>query len=347
MIYANVHAEGRSHNSLFATDDTVHRHNPTHTPRLLRQKFLARGIEINTPDLNPGRSVAFDLHLEGRALGPHNIPRYLIALENPNINKLNASSDYAAQFDLTFAWDVRLHHLPNVVPILIPHPMVWQDFPGPQQRHVFSCLINANKAFREVLDNDLYVERLKTIRWYEKHAPGHFELYGLGWDKATPAFTAAGRLMRLGSRIKTRVFGIPPFPSYRGEVADKGDVLRRARFSWCYENNRDISGYITEKMLDSLVHGCVPVYWGADDVAELIPPDCYVDRRQFRDTAAAHQHLLGIDDARYLQYQQAIREFLSSPAALRFSAEVVMQTVVDRVCADLQQQGLLAPGATP
>lgn len=345
MIYANVHAEGRSNNSLFAADDTVHRHNPTYTPRLLRQKFLDRGIEINTPDLNQGRPVAFELHLEGRELSPRSVPRYLLALENPNINKLNASSDYCARFDLAFAWDVRLQHLPNVVPILIPHPMVWQDFPGPQQRPVFSCLINANKAFKEVLATDLYVERLKTIRWYEKHAPGHFELYGLGWNKATPAFTAAGRLARLGSRLKTRLFGTPPFPSYRGELSDKGEVLRRARFSWCYENNRDISNYVTEKMLDSLVHGCVPVYWGADNVAELVPPDCYVDRRRFRNTAEVHQHLLAIDDARYLRYQQAIRDFLSSPAARRFSADQVMQTVVDRVCADLQQRGLLAPGA--
>ncbi len=346
VIYANIHAEGRVNNSLFADDDLVHRHNPTYTPRLLRQKFMERGIEINTPDLNQGRPVAFELHLEGRELSPPSVPRYLLALENPNINKLNANSDYCVRFDLTFAWDVRLQHLPNVVPILIPHPMVWQDFPGPQHRPVFSCLINANKAFKEVLATDLYVERLKTIRWYEKHAPQSFELYGLGWDKATPAFTAAGRLARLGSRLKTRLLGIPPFPSYRGQLSDKGDALRRTRFSWCYENNRDIANYVTEKMLDSLVHGCVPVYWGADNVAELVPQDCYVDRRRFRDTAEVHRHLLTIDDARYRRYQQTIRDFLCSPAARRFSSEQVMQTVVDRVCEDLQQRGLLVPGAS-
>lgn len=344
MIYANIHAEGRSNNSLFQNDDAVHRHNPTYTPRLLRQTFLAQGIELNTPDLNQGRQVAFELHLEGRELSPRSMPRYLLALENPNINKLNASSDYCANFDLAFAWDVRLHHLPNVVPILIPHPMVWQDFPGPQQRPVFSCLINANKAFKEVLDTDLYVERLKVIRWYEKHAPESFELYGLGWDKATPAFTAAGRIARLGSRLKTRLFGIPPFPSYRGELSDKGDLLRRARFSYCYENNRDISSYVTEKMLDSLVHGCVPVYWGADNVADLVPPACYIDRRHFRSTAEVHQHLRSIDDTRYLGYQQAIRDFLSGPAARRFSSAQVVQTLADRICADLWQRQLLPEG---
>lgn len=335
MIYAHIHADGHSANSLFATEDSVHRHNPTYTPRLLRQKFLEQGIELNTPDLNQGREVAFEIHLEGRALGARTRPRYLIALENPNINKLNASAEYCANFELAFAWDVRVAHLANVVPILIPHPLIVEDFPGPGSRDIFSCLINANKAFKEVLPSDLYLERLKTIRWYERHAPDRFALYGLGWDKSTPAFTAGGRIARSLSRLKTRLFGIPPFPSFRGEVKDKADVLRRARFSYCYENSRDLSNYITEKIFDSLVCGCVPVYWGADNVLDHIPAGCFVDRRKFRSTAEVHQHLLAIDDAEYLGYQQNIRAFLASPAARRFSSEQVMQTIVDRICQDL------------
>lgn len=337
MIYATIYADGHCQNSLFASEDTVHRHNPTYTPRLLRQRFLERGIELNTPDLNGGRDVAFEIHLEGRPLPPRDQhrPRYLIALENPNINKLNASAEYCAGFDRAFAWDVRLHHLPNVVPILIPYPMVWEDFPGPQQRSIFACLINANKAFKEVLPTDLYLERLATIRWYERHAPDKFALYGLGWDKSTPAFTAAGRLARSYSRLKTRLFGIPPFPSYRGEVQDKGTVLRQARFSYCYENSRDLSNYITEKIFDSLVHGCIPVYWGADNVLEHIPAGCFVDRRQFRNTAEVHRHLLSLSDADQARYQDRIREFLASDAARRFSSEQVVQTIVARISADL------------
>jgi len=182
---------------------------------------LEYGIEINTPDLNIGREVAFDLHLEGRPLGERERPRYLIALENPNINKHNADGSYCQQFDKAFAWDKRLHHLPNVVPILIPHPMVSEEFPSLNERPIFSCLINANKAFKEVLPTDLYLERLNTIRWYEKHAPEQFELYGMGWEKSVPAFTAAGRLLRLGSRLKTRLFGLPPSPAIEARSAIK------------------------------------------------------------------------------------------------------------------------------
>lgn len=335
MIYANIYADGHTRNSLFADEDAVHRHNPTYTPRLLRQMFLERGIEINTPDLNEGRQVMFEVHLEGRPLSARTGPRYLIALENPNINKLNASSNYCREFDLVFSWDVRLFHLANVVPILIPHPVLREDFPGPAQRDIFSCLINANKAFKEVLPSDLYLERLQTIRWYERHASDRFSLYGLGWDKSTPAFTVAGRMARSVSRIKTRLFGIPPFPSFRGELKDKATVLRRARFSYCYENSRDLSNYITEKIFDSLVCGCVPVYWGADNVLEHIPPDCFVDRRKFSDTAEVHQHLLTITEDQYLNYQRAILEFLCSTAARKFSTESFIRTIVEQVSRDI------------
>ena len=336
MIYANIHAEGRSNNSLFALEDNVHRFNPSYTPRLLREVLLARGIELNTPDVNQDRAVLFDLHLEGQPLLAKSRPRYLIALENPHINKLNACQTYCAHFDQVFAWDIRLQHLPNVTPILIPHPMVWQDFPGPAQRPIFSCLINANKAFKEVLANDLYIERIQTIRWYEQNAPSEFKLYGLGWDKEPPAYTPFGRLSRALFRLKSRLLGEAAFPSYQGEIPDKSSVLRQARFSYCYENSRDIPNYITEKMLDSLVSGCVPIYWGADNVLDHVPANCFIDRRHFSDTSAVHRHLLSIDDASYADLQQNIRGFLSSETAQNFSSASVVDTIVNHICHDIQ-----------
>lgn len=336
MIYANIHADGHAANSLFANEDAVHRFNPTFTPRLLRETFLEHGVEINTPDLNLGREVAFDLHLEGRPLDAPMRPRYLVALENPNINKLNADAAYYQHFDLVFAWDKRLFQLANVVPILIPHPMVYESFSGLEDRPLFSCLINANKAFKEVFPTDLYMERLNTIRWYERNAPAQFGLYGLGWEKSVPAFTALGRLGRLGSRLRTRLFGLPPFPSYRGAVSDKAEVLRKARFSYCYENSRDLSNYITEKIFDSLVNGCIPIYWGADNVLDYIPANCFIDRRTFRDTAAVQEYLETVTFEKYAAFQENIAKFLQSETAQQFSSAHFALRVVDQVLFSLK-----------
>jgi hypothetical protein len=285
--------------------------------------------------MNIGRKIAFDLHIEGRPFHASHSPQYLIALENPNINTLNADIEYCQKFQKVFAWDVRLVKLPNVVPILIPHPMVYNKFLGFQARDIFSCLINANKAFKEVLPSDLYVERLNTIRWYEKFAPEKFELYGMGWDKSTPAFTFSGRVKRSFARAKSRLFGIKAFPSYRGEVKEKGGILQRSKYSYCYENSRDLSNYITEKIMDSLVSGCVPIYWGADNVLDYIPEACFIDRRKFKDTAAVHEFLLSISEEEFDNYQSSIWQFLQSDTAKKFSSEYFVSVVVTEVMRDL------------
>jgi hypothetical protein len=338
MIYGNVYIDGHSNNSLFALEDDVHRYNPTYTPRLLRQAFLDQGIEINTPDVNQGRLISFELHLEGREYIENPIPKYLIALENPNINKLNASIEYCRKFSKVFAWDARLFSLPNIVPILIPFPFVHSNFPGYSEREIFSCMINANKAFKESLPSDLYLERINTIRWYEQHAPENFELYGMGWEKSTPAFNSWGRVKRVISRLRTRLLGHKPFPSYRGEVSDKGDVLRRSKFSYCYENSRDLSNYITEKIFDSMINGCVPVYWGADNVLDYIPEGCFVDRRRFKSTAEVHDFLNSITPQKYERYQSNIVKFLHGDVAKKFSSKHFASTVVELISNEIKSR---------
>jgi hypothetical protein len=96
MIYGNVYADGRSNNSSFEEEDTVHLFNPNYMPSLLRQYFLAHGIEINTHDINQGRQVAFDLHLGGRPFVEDGMPKYIVSLENQNLNCLNENQDINA-----------------------------------------------------------------------------------------------------------------------------------------------------------------------------------------------------------------------------------------------------------
>ena len=301
---------------------------------MLRQVFLEHGIEINTPDLNTGRPIAFDLFFEGRQFVDNGIPKYLVALENPHINRLNENRDYCRRFVKVFAWDSRLFDLPNVVQIMVPNRLSYEPFSGFAERDIFSCLINANKAFREPLESDLYLERVNTIRWYERHAPSKFELYGLGWAKPSPAFDFKGKFRRRIARIGTQLFGYKPFPSYRGELRDKGEILRRCKFSYCYENTRDLSNYITEKIFDSFLYGSVPVYWGADNVQEHIPPDSFIDRRNFRDTGAVHEFLLSVTADNYTTYQLNIAKFLTSNSARKFQSEQFVSTVVSHVTKD-------------
>ena len=42
-----------------------------------------------------------------------------------------------------------------------------------------------------------------------------------------------------------------PFPSWRGEILNKQEILCKSRFSIVYENVQGVKGYITEKIFDA------------------------------------------------------------------------------------------------
>ena len=76
----------------------------------------------------------------------------------------------------------------------------------------------------------LYQERLSTIEFFQNYYPHEFDLYGIGW---------------------------PPSMEYQGTITTKTECLKRYKFCICYENTKDLDGYITEKIFDCFVAGCV------------------------------------------------------------------------------------------
>jgi hypothetical protein len=337
MRFANYYHPDRVKNASFAVIDKHHTYNPTYTNRLLRSEFMAVGVELNNPDVNLGRPIAFNLLHDGQMICDLPGPKYLIATENPSICPLNCDEQYLRQFDAFFTWNRNLLHLPNAVQVFIPNQIRYEAFAPFGERPIFSCLINANKAFPSGLATDLYRERISVIRWYENHAPSDFSLYGLGWGKPSPAFHFSAKIKRRIERLRTQLFGYRPFPSYAGAIEDKSVVYRKAKFAYCYENVADLPDYITEKIFDCFFSGCVPVYWGSHTINEHIPSHCFIDRRQFDTTADVHRYLKSIDAKTYARFQQNIMAYLKSSAAMAFDTTRYVSIIRNRILADLNQ----------
>lgn len=334
MIYGNVYCESFTENELFDyagprnTDGLF-------TPHFeLRKRLLQLGIEINTPDVNAGRPIGFELHFDGRPLPKSDIRRYLIAVESPYHNKLNVDIDYLRNFFRVFSWNDIIQGLPGSVGIFIPNNIVAREFRGFAGRDIFSCLISSNKVAPWVGDDDLYVERVRVIRWYESNAPAMFGLYGWGWGKPSHVFTRREKIFRRIERLRTQLFGHRPFPGWKGTVEFKSDVLSRAKFYYCYENVKNLPGYITEKIFDCFLSGCVPIYWGANNVQEYIPSNCFIDRRLFGSTAEVHDYLLGITPEQYRQFQINISNFLRSEKAYLFSVDNYVAKIANSIALD-------------
>ena len=87
---------------------------------LLRDRFGREGIELNTPDRNAGRPVAFELHINCRRHDPA-ARAYVYLYENPLIRPLNRDRVALARYAKWFTWDGALLDDPRAVRQLYPN----------------------------------------------------------------------------------------------------------------------------------------------------------------------------------------------------------------------------------
>lgn len=336
MRYANYYHPGRVQNESFSEIDRHHKFNPTYTNRSLRESFLKMGIELNNPDLNVGKEILFNLYHDGQNISnDNNSPNYLIATENPLICPKNANEEYLKEFTGVFTWNTNLSALKNVIHLFIPNQILLSPFASYKERKIFSCIINANKGFPKSHKDDLYKERIKVIRWYEKNQPLYFSLYGIGWNKPEPAYTWAKRIDRRMQRLASQLFNSHPFPSYAGEIESKEALYSNVKFAYCYENVANLPDYISEKIFDCFIGGCVPIYWGSNTIQHHIPNTCFIDRRDFNNTDEVHRYISDINEHEYEIYQENIRQFLLSPKAMEFDISRYVSVIANKILKDL------------
>jgi len=77
-------------------------------------------------------------------------------------------------------------------------------------------------------------------------------------------------------------------------VRDKQSFLLDYRMNLAFENTRS-EGYITEKLVEPLLAGCIPIYWGAPDVDHDFNPGCMINVADFPDFDSAIEHILAVD----------------------------------------------------
>jgi len=227
-------------------------------------------------------------------------------------------------------WDPELHKL-------FPIIFTWHDsyvdgnkfikIHWPQTRK-FPCVPNISFSDKKLLVNismnkfsrhprELYSARRVSIRYFEQNQPENFDLYGVGWNQPTNFLE------------KLLPFTCQVYPSYRGTVMNKWDVLPQYRFSLCYENIHDEPGWVTEKIFDCMRAGCVPIYWGAPNITDYVDAEAFIDRRQFKSDAELESFLIEITEKEYKIYQTAIQEYLLSEKFQKFLPPAYAETIIN------------------
>jgi hypothetical protein len=91
-----------------------------------------------------------------------------------------------------------------------------------------------------------------------------------------------------------------------GPVEDKNTFLGSYRFNIAFENKSQ-PGYTTEKIVQPMQTGCLPIYWGNPLIAREFNPKSFINLHDFPSHDAAIERILEIAGNREL-YAQYLRE---------------------------------------
>ena len=327
-------------NKIFDLNSQQNRDNFYFPYYLLRQGFLKSNVFLNTYDYfhkngnDNYNLIFFDIPKNvRRLLKYHNgIEKFLVIFESEVISSVSWNRNLHRKFKKIFTWNDEFVDNKRYVKYYWPNEIPKNLDVDLNKKNKLCTMIIGHKFKSHPLE--LYTERIKAIRWFEQNHPEDFDLYGIGWDKHyfKDALSMLNRFEVLTKLLK------PKYPSYKGAVKSKREVLRKYKFAICYENARDIPGYITEKIFDCFFAGCVPVYWGAPNVTEHVPRDTFIDRRNFVSYDELYSYLKNMPDERYLEYLDAIKSFVTSDRIYPFSAQCFVDTLISEIMGDLTSE---------
>lgn len=173
--------------------------------------------------------------------------------------------------------------------------------PQPFHKRQFLCAVVSNKHYLMLKDRPPASALETQLHDYRAKALGHFlmrpgfSLYGKGW----------GTLAE--------------------ECPDKLEILSKHKFNLCFENGR-YPGYITEKIIDCFVAGTVPVYLGAQDIADYIPPYLFIDASQFKTFQDMEDYLEWYPHFKRIKHAQ---EWLRCNEGQKFSNKYFAKRIFD------------------
>jgi hypothetical protein len=303
----------------------------------LRDHFVSRGVSVHTadrlladPDAPSGIYVSFGRTEDIKRLVRRKdvVLSAFFALECPIVEPRLYESlpELAPHFRRILSWsDAPSLERFTGTPIVVEHFSWPQSFDRvhdglwDNRDRKFLVMINSNKLPR-LYWQELYTQRLAAVAFF--HQFGEIDLYGPNWGRMpnrvgrtwvpTTAFRIQQQLWKVKQRIRPNPLYRAAAQAHRGRTRSKARTLGSYRFAICFEN-MVLKGWMTEKIFDCFYAGTVPVYWGAPDVLDWVPADCFIDMRQFSGFAELRDHLHSLTTADVDNYREAARAYVASP----------------------------------
>lgn len=254
---------------------------------------------------------------------------YLICSESPTIDDSTWNIQNHVDFEKIFTWDDK--SVDNIKYFKINHPTYHKikNSINKKIKRNFCIMINSNKSNNH--RNDLYKERRNIINWFEKNNPDKFDLYGYGWDYQLE-FKGSKYLKNLFKLKYINKLLTPNLNTFKGEFNGlKQNLLEDYKFCICFENAKNYSGLVTEKIFHCFFAGCIPIYYGAENISDLIGFDCYIDYRNFKKPDLMYNYLINLSDIKIQKYIENIKLFLQSEKFDNFEIKSFVNTIYGEI----------------
>ena len=299
-------------NNIFNINSKINRDNALEPFIHLKSTFWENNISLNTQDINDiceSDSVIFlrlDVKLILKAILLNKKIIY-IQFEPPVVMSIHSTKNMkklAQIFDVVLTWNDDL--VDNIKFFKFYFPVPKNELINSIPYKSKKLLVNISGFKISTYPNELYSKRIEAIKYFEENAKDQFDLFGIGWDKSF-------------------------FPSYRGKIENKLEILKKYKFSVCYENMNNINGLISEKIFDCFFARCIPIFWGAENISDYIPSDCYIDKRKFTTYESLYLYILQMTEEQYNSRLQSIDMYLKSEYFMQFKSQCFSQTVLKTI----------------
>lgn len=335
-------------NNIFDMNNPVNgRDNHMYIMKELKDLLFSNDINLCTQDINKIEESDYVFYNDIPAIFPvrrHGQKIFLIAMESIAVLSNNFNLNLYNYFDKIFTFNDDIIDEKKIIKINYSFNLKAFDYINFKDKTGFICMVCGNKYSN--YKYELYSERLYLINYFEKKSKFQFSLYGTNWDQSYKLvfykiikslhkyrFTFYFfKLIDLFINIfkLQKVFKIK-YSNYKGMLSPKIPKLRYYKFNICYENTSNINGYITEKIFDCFLSGCVPVYLGAPNITKYIPSNTFIDRRNFNSNDDLLNYLLSINSKDYDKFQENIKYFLESDNSLNFSTKFVANKIFNHI----------------
>jgi hypothetical protein len=310
-VYIDPFSDVFLSNKLFSYDKALNRDDGLSVWRYLKKYCFEKNINLNTIDLwNEKDDTCEDVfvslnHKKNSVLKNNKFKkRILFQFEPPvvmpdvykNIDHLSEIYNEIFLSNTSDNSKCGYFNLPQT------HNDVLSDYWGNTNRY-FLTMINANKKPSSHY-KELYSERIKAVEFFSRS--NDIDLYGFGWDNRLffPYWFYKSALQKV----------------YKGAVESKYQTLSKYNFTICFEN-MIMPGFVTEKFFDCFFAGTIPVYWGAPDIKNYVPKDCFIDMRDFKDYRELRRFLKSISKSEMESYREKACKYLESEQFKPFTKE--------------------------